>query len=1118
MIYGIRYDYNNYYIPVNYISNYSDRLDGLTDNISVEFYDSADLLNTYYKYMPIIFYIRDDSFNLIREYHMVASSISRQKTTQYDENNIPQYLYVLTLSEPSVLLSKSYRSDIAITPYAYDGDEYPTLWEAYLKVMSVHNMNDRNKKFMNTVFTATTNDFVDINNSVTIGGSSSLDTYASFTLELSTYSEQVSGADSPTGNSYSRLVILPAGMFTDVKLPFRTTISYRETRIYSNLETEINSYDIEILIDRVGDTISVTQVNNTFPSYLYQNYKYNYVAFKDADAKQMYNRLTSTTCPTLTYKDLSTYSQLADIFGRVGLVPYADYDSNFNFYVTCFYEQGEIPSDGVIRTIEGISSEETAYVDDYVDNAISSNIHNLFTDTDLITYPTAFTRMLKELNYPDVVDLGEGGAYLNYIFGKTDLTFLDNETIESISFPGSLVPSSYDASSGSIKDANNYYIELPTNIESIEELYLINVDYNSVIMKNNMTLTKVSDKIIEYSLWKSLPATEQKLKAYYVRGENRISQCVSLVGTENELLQKFPWLKDDVYDALKTCFVVAVYKPMIDVDITKYSYDNLYSNTTRYIDLPFKVSHDKQANTLLEFEKDKYDSVKILCKVITSDPNELTHFAGEKVLYKNINLYNSYYLGEFSSVDALESEHSTTPYRDMFGQLRIPNINFQSWAKIGEDVYIVDKEKLKWSKYIGNPFIITKMDVAFNRNEFEITYELSDKIVSESSIGSFSDNVRVSDNLSIENVVTRNIHINKTFLLNCNTFDTFIPENLSASVLRTPNLSMLPTDYNQQGNKIFLQGADTLFYTAGLYNTGLFGEVEDEYLLNNIYALQEIGVNFYRTTITNESETFIVHTFNNNCLWLNSNTSLIGISTSISPEAISMVAPYIIDQYKTNISVTRPLFLKKSDENTELYGFGNGTATNQLELNMFTTSYGFDDKKIDIREKVQVVLQYNIIPNNYKDFCNKHNLWDEYQGRFPIENDTIFNVKEINPNFEWLCSTLYTPTDENKYDSIKIYTIPKYLTINDFIQNNSIYSGVDCTGHLYVDNFRYDGDKYMYSLTPYISLNNDAVLNPSNENNYIICLIKNNKPTPLCIIEADGITPTNSITLSCFLQ
>ena len=99
-------------------------------------------------------------------------------------------------------------------------------------------------------------------------------------------------------------------------------------------------------------------------------------------------------------KDLSTYSQLEDLFSRVGLVPYLDFDlsSEKKAYITFYMLQGEYVGNNY-STIETFSNEETAKLNDYTANTVSSQIKNISCDTETITFPSKYTAILKGNNY-----------------------------------------------------------------------------------------------------------------------------------------------------------------------------------------------------------------------------------------------------------------------------------------------------------------------------------------------------------------------------------------------------------------------------------------------------------------------------------------------------------------------------------------------------------------------------------------------------------------------------------------------------------------------------------------------------------------------------------------------
>jgi hypothetical protein len=1107
MEYIFRFNNTYNYIPVNYLPGFSDRVDGLTDTINLEFLSSADLLPFYVKNQPVVFSIYDDT-RLIKEMKMILIDFTRKLNSTSKNNNALHYTYSCTLAEPTLILDESFRTDITITKGDYKGDAYPTLWEAYLKVMTCHNLNQKNIKVYNTFknskgslvtnFEIPISDIQDKNN-----------------IHLSLKSDEI------TYNLTDNVTyVVPKLDIKDEKVPFNISIPVVRldgtvfppdaTTEYLKISADFNTTKDKIIITQDISDLSDTYV--TYTDFVYE------VSWFLHSGRKLYELLSAVACPNLTYIDLSTYSQLEDIFARVGAKPYLTFDNDNKFYVDFFLEQGEV--NGEIKEIKGISSEETGKLSDYTYNSVSSKVINLSCDNDLYVYPTLFTEALKELNYPDTLVFNPATYNLSpadimsgtvEIIGMPETERTDD--VITVETPLVLVPEGYNEESQSIKDANAYSLILPTNIERIQDLYVV-----KEIENNKLELTKVTNKVLEYTAWKSTEGTQQRTYAYYVRGENAIRQCVALTASKSDLELEFPWDKDNVYRALRKCFVVAVYKPMFTTNFNKYTYDTIGETTTLYEDLPYKVINDKQVNTILEFNKEKYTNKQTICKVVTQDVNELKHFAGEKVYYKHKILKDDDFKGIFSSLEELRTQISTMPHYDFFHNLVTPYYDYQWWAKIGDDVYTINELTNSWEIYKGELCVITKMDVAFYNKMFEITYELSDKIATNSAYSRFSDNVRISDNSSTEATVTRITQINKTFLLSCNAGDKFRPEGFTEDILRTPSLSLYP-DETFKGNKCFLDGYDILLYGNAMRATGAFGDFDNSAIIGNINAFVNTGlvtINPEPKVIDDGSLLYYANG-NQNSLWIKSNTLITCISQSYDPMSMGTK----VNKLNTNgsniittFTSTIPLLFKTSYNNEELYGISVFAHNAQTRLTYkfidYLKEYGFVDLKVDIRERQQVIMQYNIIPNQYKKFCTDRKLWEEYQGRYPLQENTILNVVEINSNFEWL-DNIFTPTIKETKD-ITIKLVPKNLTIQDYYTTNTdAFETYSATGSLHLDKFK-SGDDYHYSVTPEITLTGRQFISQK-EHNYMI-LIDN---VPLCTISSEGIKPTNSIVLNCFL-
>lgn len=780
-------------ILVNLPYSIVDRLDGLTDTISFEFLSNDDLFLVYKKNQKCKFTLYDDNNNVYKEYRMVVRDLTRDTITMYKDNNSPRYSYSCTISEPTVLIDECFRTNIAITPYVYakDGDKYPyeTLYDAYNKIMSSHNLTLQNERVYKTYKTQT-------NLNLPKEG-------VSLTGELTLYSAETLGYV-----DYVR--------FNKEELPISGSIY---------LKDEVN---YEVYVDDSGKiTTYLSGDVLTKDSYLTIDEIY-----VDSDAK-IKKLLSQVHCPSLTYVDQSTFGQLTDVFDRVGAVPYLDFNvDDGRCFLTFYLKQGEFDLDRGIQTITNLSTEEVSKPSDLHSTSISSQIKNICCDDDYIVFPSMYANLLANNNYEGYAALSIPYTMEQLQDGKTMIETTNDNGVTQYDIFQELrlvVPNSFNNRISEISDPETYYLQLPTNIEHIKDIYYVAdlgiIDGGDQII----SITKIpNNRFVEYSEFEVLSTQQKKLFAYFVRGENKIKQPVALLASVGELQEDWKWSKAQTYDALRKARFIVRYKPMLDVTYSMFDFENRKSTTTKYIDMPFKVYSDKQASSLLSYEFEKYNSNKILFNSVKyNDFSDLNHYAGEKVYYKTRNFLQENFVGNYSTANDL-----------YFAQPLDVEFNVDSWAKVGGEIYYPDTYTNTWLKYVGEVCVITKIVHEVNEHTVKTSYELSNKIATNNMISGYSDSVRVSDNLSTENVVTRNITYYKNIGIG---MYGKLPFNS-----KTPSLVL-----NNEKNTVFplFNGADNLLVGNAMYQMGCFGSYDDifagreDYFRETILQLNQCPVN-----------------------------------------------------------------------------------------------------------------------------------------------------------------------------------------------------------------------------------------------------------------------------------
>ena len=537
--------------------------------------------------------------------------------------------------------------------------------------------------------------------------------------------------------------------------------------------------------------------------------------------------------------------------------------------------QGNYENDNY-STIEVLSNEEKAKLNDYTANSVSAQVKNISCDMDTITFPSKYSQLLKSNNYADEITTSLSQTFANE---QNGIYITNDYTYRELTM---LVPNTYDQEKVNIQEPNQYYLELPTNIENILYMYYI---VPSGQDSTQVTLKKIDmNRIIEHSMWENLPALTQKSYGYFVRGDNKIKQPVALLASLGVVDGDWSWSQTQGYSALRKARFICVYKPMIDLSYTYYTFNNLDDKTTKNIDLPYKAISDKQVSNLLAYEYEKQTSNKISYKLITKNINDVVHnYAGKRIYYKTRRFNDSdlfKYNNEeiFPSLETLSYYTSQISVRILYGTL-----TKNSFAKVQNgdnvDYYVIDEKNFSWKRYIGDSCVITKMDVVINRNSIEVSYELNTNIAQGSIVTGYSDNVRVSDNLSTETVVNREINIYKTFLLNCTATQQRITQNEVKDVL-APSIS-LPNNpelqlYNK--NKFFLNGIDNMLLASGLANMKCFDCSNANYI-SDTNKLNRLGL-FFEGNEVGASD---------------ANTSLLKINKT--PTEITRTATQLVDDH-----------------------------------------------------------------------------------------------------------------------------------------------------------------------------------------------------------------------------
>lgn len=441
----------------------------------------------------------------------------------------------------------------------------------------------------------------------------------------------------------------------------------------------------------------------------------------DAD-EEILEKLGNIACNTLIYKDLSTFDQISDIFDRIGYVPYLE-----NGYLTGFPKQGGRDVTQELTNIVNISSYSSSRVEGNNYDVISTKSYNTLFDVENQFTPYTFKYYKDNFYEPHFVTIPYSGGTPNatkikeYFLTRYKhwVTGIEDEfegELSGVYTARPLFIKDFNTEAEGVEETRNYYIELPTNIENIQQVYAVRPNFRYFNYEESGDYftdcdfgwdfdTLDIENLVEYSVWQNLNGTYKRQTAYYKRGENKIYNVIALVGAGNPYLlnNALPWSDGELFNILKKSFFAVEYKPMSTQQYTNYDYtsciDDDKPSSVQNINLPYKQVSDKQISNIMSYELQRKTDTSYLMKFMTDD-------------------------------------------------LSILNLKASDIIKINDMV-----------------LIINEMNIVLSNNTIEVSFELNKKVVSNSMVSNYSDNVRVSTNLATETTVTRDLPIFKENIL-----------------------------------------------------------------------------------------------------------------------------------------------------------------------------------------------------------------------------------------------------------------------------------------------------------------------------------------------------------------
>lgn len=437
------------------------------------------------------------------------------------------------------------------------------------------------------------------------------------------------------------------------------------------------------------------------------------------------SKLEKVACPVFNFSDLSTFDQLYDIFYRVGMIPYLE-----NGKLSGILLQGNRDSTDILLNC---SSYSTSKIEGTNYGSISTKVYNNVYDDEVVTVPSIFSSVLQQSpTYSKFTDESKLTIFRNTAnqddteevkqFVKERLkswTGVDKNISDKTDSYKLLSVSGYNPSAQEVYDPNSYNINLPSDIEYIESIYKVVPNVNVINYTPQFTnegdqigwgkrdislffrIVKLDKSlIVEAAKWNQLSSLQKKRSAYYVKGSNKIHQPLSLIANEGDLQGDWVTSKGKLFDRLRETFYIVKYKPMRSHSYLAYDYNKSYSNNNQ--NLPI-------FNTSLNLPY-KQVSDKQVSNILNYELNKKLD------VLKNIKIVTS-----DTNVLKLEA-----------GDL----------VKINDEV-----------------LIISTLSMTIDNEDIEIMLDLNKNIVSNSAISNYSDDVRVSTNLSSQSTVTRNVPI-----------------------------------------------------------------------------------------------------------------------------------------------------------------------------------------------------------------------------------------------------------------------------------------------------------------------------------------------------------------------
>lgn len=723
-----------------------------------------------------------------KEYNLCLTQISSSLNSTVADNG---YFISMNFKEQTVLLKDCVRSDLAITPSLYPQE--PT------QDFSIDNLF----KFEGDNFEVSGINVIVFEDAILIHGRNTGPIFAlriGINIPAGTHNYKNISTDVPfsfvnedTGYEVSSLSY-PAGSEGSITFEQNITHLYITISVGSEYDSDVINWEIS---SEGAVIVSKTAYKQIYPTLYEATCKvcdrHNMQLLNDkiyVIDDDLIDALKKVSCPNLTYKDLSTYDQLADIFMRIGRIPY--FEENTLYGISLNGDTTEKSREFQNKFLK--SSLERAKLEGINQNVYSTKVYNNVYDEELVTIPTIFTDGANQQytqfarRYKNSTDTEETILkwYSDTLYDWTRLdarTEQDSKRLLGISNFNDLATEK--------EDVRNYGITLPSNIQYVHSIYKVRpyCRFNSLDNEYIFGFQKIP---IGCQIWTNV--IENNEEEYKMIVELKDSCRFTINGTVYEyskfcdingngeianISSGFPY---EIIKIINYKFYInnKKYDFINNAKLIEYSYWKELSSLQQASTAYYTVGENeiKQAISLLIYnddylrgdftwrEDDLYNALKSWFYMIEYRPMNTQ---------KYIN-YDYNYVSDGEENKPMDVNNYNIPYKTVTDVQIYPLLEYSlekgldkntNLKFVTRDYSILDYSAGEIIVVDGEAYIINEAVFDINNKSVECSMTLSNKIVTQSILSSLSDNVRVSSNLSTESTVDVDLPILSEQVIYC---------------------------------------------------------------------------------------------------------------------------------------------------------------------------------------------------------------------------------------------------------------------------------------------------------------------------------------------------------------